>query len=74
MLNILRQTGDIDDLTLSQICESLGNENLAFEALCDLSLNLNEDGYVYFGVHVGMGNGRELVFKRNAAWRNIYSL
>lgn len=52
---------DIDDLTLSQICETLENENLAFEGMCDLSLNSNEDGHGNFGV--GMDTGQELVVK-----------
>lgn len=50
---------DIDDVT--QICETLENEHLAFEGMCDLSLNINEDGYGDFGV--GMDTGQELVVK-----------
>lgn len=41
---------DIDYFTHSQICETLSNENLAFEGMCDLSLYLNEDDYCDCGV------------------------
>lgn len=48
---------DIDDLTLSQIYESLKKKNSALEGMCDLSSNLNEDGYGNVGV--GTDTGRQ---------------
>lgn len=48
---------DIDDVTLSQICEALENADLAFEGMFDFSL----DGYGNFSV--GMDIGHELVVK-----------
>jgi hypothetical protein len=42
---------DIDNFTLSQICETLENENLAFKGICDLSLSLKEED---LGMILGM--------------------
>lgn len=56
---------DLDNPTLSQICEIWSHENLAFKG--ELSLNYNEDGYGDFGV--GMDTGQT----RNATWRRIYA-
>lgn len=56
---------NLDNPTLSQICEIWSHENLAFKG--ELSLNYNEDGYGDFGV--GMDTGQT----RNATWRRIYA-
>lgn len=46
---------DFDDVTLSQICQTLENKILVFEGMFDLSLDLNNDGYD--DVDAGMGTG-----------------
>lgn len=52
---------DFDDVTLSQICQTLENKILVFEGMFDLSLDLNNDGYD--DVDVGMGTGHGLDVK-----------
>lgn len=51
---------DINDRTLSQICENLAKEKYCIW-LCDFSLNLNEDGRG--DINVSMDTGQELVVK-----------